>query len=179
MRNTPVRRLATLALLSAAAVVLCLLVRFPIFPSAPWLEYDAGDIPLIFSSFLYGPWWGLAVTAVACVIQGLTVSAGSGWIGIVMHLCATGALVVAAGLIYRKRPKQSLAAMVIGAVIAILLMLPLNLIFTPLYGTPIEAVKQMLFPVILPFNAIKFGVNAVVAWLLYKPLQSFLQNREK
>ena len=70
-------------------------------------------------------------------------------------------------------------AMVIGAVIAILLMLPLNLIFTPLYGTPIEAVKQMLFPVILPFNAIKFGVNAVVAWLLYKPLQSFLKNREK
>ena len=179
MQHSPVRRLATLAILAAAAVVLCLLVRFPIFPSAPWLEYDAGDVPLIFSAFLYGPWWGLAVTAVACVIQGLTVSAGSGWIGIVMHLCATGALVIVAGYCYRKWPGRSLAAMLAGAVVAILLMLPLNLIFTPLYGTPVEAVKQMLFPVILPFNAIKFGANSLVAWLLYKPLQSFLKNREE
>ena len=179
MQDTSTRRLATLAILAAAAIVLCLLVRFPIFPSAPWLEYDAGDIPLIFSAFLYGPWWGLAVTAVACVIQGLTVSAGSGWIGIVMHLCATGALVIVAGLIYRKAPKRSLIAMIVGAAVAIVLMIPLNLIFTPLYGTPVEAVKQMLLPVILPFNAIKFGVNAVVAWVLYKPLQRFLKNREE
>ncbi len=177
MQDKNVRRLATLALLAAAATALCVLIHFPIFPTAPWLEYSPGDVPLIFAAFLYGPWWGLAVTAIACVVQGLTVSAGSGWIGIVMHLCATGALVIVAGYCYRRWPGRSLAAMLIGAAVAIVLMLPLNLIFTPLYGTPVEIVKQMLFPIILPFNAVKYGANSLVAWLLYKPLQSFLKNR--
>ena len=166
MQDKNVRRLATLALLAAAATALCVLIHFPIFPTAPWLEYSPGDVPLIFAAFLYGPWWGLAVTA------------GSGWIGIVMHLCATGALVIVAGYCYRRWPGRSLIAMLIGAAVAIVLMLPLNLIFTPLYGTPVELVKQMLFPIILPCNAVKYGANSLVAWLLYKPLQRFLKNRE-
>lgn len=179
MSNSSVRRLAILAMLAATAVVLCMLVRFPLFPSAPWLEYDAGDVPLIFAAFLYGPWWGLAVTAVVCAVQGFTVSAASGWIGMVMHLCATGALVVTAGFLYRLWPKRSHIAMILGAVTAILLMIPLNLIFTPLFGTPIEAVRALLIPAILPFNAVKFGVNALAAWLLYKPLQRVMAERKE
>ncbi len=179
MQNSSVRRLSVLAMLAAAAVVLCVCLRFPLFASAPWLEYDAGDVPLIFAAFLYGPWWGLAVTAVVCVIQGFTVSAASGWIGIVMHLCATGALVVTAGLLYAARQNRPHWAMIFGALAAILLMIPLNLWLTPLYGTPVEAVRALLLPAILPFNAVKFGVNTLAAWLLYRPMEKYIRERKE
>ncbi|MDD6876311.1 MAG: ECF transporter S component [Clostridiaceae bacterium] len=177
MQSKSVRRLVTLALLVAIAVALCLLVRFPIFAAAPWLEYDAGDIPVIFAAFLFGPWWALAVTFVLCVIQGLTVSASSGIIGIAMHFFATGSFVLVAGLLFRRFPKKVALSMLAGALTAIVMMIPLNLIFTPMYGTPIEAVRQMLFPVIVPFNAVKFGANAIIAYLLYKPMARFLAER--
>ena len=173
--HDPVRRLVTLALLVAAGVALNLYIRFPIFASAPWLEYDAGDIPVIFAAFLYGPWWGLAVTFVLCAIQALTVSAQSGIIGFIMHFLATGLFVCVAGLLYRRFPRKVALSMIAGALIAILSMIPLNLIFTPLYGTPIEAVRQMLLPIIVPFNAIKFGVNGAVAYLIYRPLKPALE----
>jgi len=174
-RTDSVRRLVVLALLVAAGVAMSLYIRFPIFPTAPWLEYDAGDIPVIFAAFLAGPFWALGVAFVMCAIQALTVSAASGIIGFLMHFLATGLFVFTAGLLYRRFPKKAALAMFCGAVAAILSMIPLNLIFTPLYGTPIEAVKEMLLPVIVPFNAIKFGINAVVAYLVYRPLKPTLE----
>ncbi|MEA4822943.1 MAG: ECF transporter S component [Clostridiaceae bacterium] len=176
MQSKSIRRLVTLALLAAIAVALCLLVRFPIFAAAPWLEYDAGDIPVIFASFLFGPWWALAVTFVLCVIQGMTVSASSGIIGIAMHFFATGAFVTVSGLLFSRFPKRVALSMLAGAAAAIVMMVPLNFLFTPMFGTPLEAVRQMMLPVIVPFNAVKFGANAVIAYLLYKPLARYFAN---
>ena len=50
-----------------------------------------------------------------------------------------------------------------------------NLIFTPLFmGTPIEAVIAMLIPVIIPFNLIKTGVNALITFIVYKSVSKVL-----
>ena len=35
-----VRKMCTMAILSALSVVLIMLIHFPIIPAAPWLEYD-------------------------------------------------------------------------------------------------------------------------------------------
>ena len=49
------------------------------------------------------------------------------------------------------------------------LMVPLNLYFTVHYnGMPAEAVKAMIWPIIIPFNLCKGGINSVVTFLLYK-----------
>ena len=45
----------------------------------------------------------MVLTAAVCVVQGITVSAQSGIIGIVMHFLATGSLVLVAGLIYKRK----------------------------------------------------------------------------
>ena len=87
------------AMLCALAVVLVYLIHFPLLPAAPFLEYDPADVPIFFASILFGPWWALAMTAVTAVVQGLTVSAQSGVIGIVMHFVATGSFAVVSGLI--------------------------------------------------------------------------------
>ena len=84
-----VRKLTTMAVLIALSVVLVWFVRFPIFPAAPYLEYDPADIPILIGTFAFGPLAGIAITVVASVIQGLTVSASSGVYGVLMHVIAT------------------------------------------------------------------------------------------
>ena len=99
-RNT--LRLATMGMLAALAVLLVAFVHFPLIPAASFLEYDPADVPILIGTFLYGPWAGLGLAGVVCIVQGLTVSAASGPIGILMHFLGTGACVLAAGLIYRR-----------------------------------------------------------------------------
>ena len=72
------RKLTVMAMLVAISVVLVYLIHFPIFPAAAFLEYDPADIPILIGAFAYGPVAGILLTGVASVIQGFTVSAGSG-----------------------------------------------------------------------------------------------------
>ena len=129
-RNT--KHLVTLAMLAAVSVLLMYLVRFPIFPAAPFLEYDMADVPILIGTFLLGPISGLILTVVVSIIQAMTVSAGSGWIGAIMHICATGGFVIAAGLIYQKfkTRKGAAAALIAGSLVHDFAYDPLNLIFT-------------------------------------------------
>ncbi len=172
------RKLTTMAILAAISVVLVYLVHFPIFSAAPYLEYDPADIPLMIASFMYGPVAGLLVTALTCAIQAVTVSASSGIIGFFMHFFATGALVIVTGFISQKyrSNKCNVVALILGIIVATVLMVPLNLIFTPMYGTPIDVVKSLLLPVIVPFNLIKFTLNSVVTFLVYTAIKGHIKN---
>lgn len=181
MKKTYVDRIVKLGLLAALSVLLVLIVHFPLFPSAaPFLEYDMGDVPILIGTFLFGPWWGLLLTAVVCLIQGMTVSASSGFIGILMHLIATGGFVIVAGSIYRVPRFHSfrgaVLSLILGGLTMVVLMIPLNLVFTGYFmGTPIDIIKAMLVPVIIPFNLIKAGINGVITILLYKAVGHVLK----
>ena len=48
-------RLAKMAMLVALAVVLVMLIHFPIFPAVAFLEYDPADIPILIGAFAFGP----------------------------------------------------------------------------------------------------------------------------
>src|SRR5690554_5742875 len=126
------KELVQMAVLTAISIVLVYLVRFPIFASAPFLEYDMADVPILIGTFLFGPISGLLLTAAVSILQGLTVSAQSGWIGIIMHIIATGTFVVVAGAIYRFNHTRigAIIALVCGSIAMTLMMIPLNLIFT-------------------------------------------------
>ena len=162
------RRLTTLAMLAALSIVFVWLIHFPIFPAAPYLEYDPADIPIMIGTFAFGPLAGLLITVVASVIQGLTVSSGSGLYGIIMHIVATGTFVLVAGNLYRIRKTRARAAVMAVA----------NLIVTPLFtGMPVSAVKNLLLPIIIPFNLIKAGANAAITFVLYKSVSRFIKGR--
>ncbi len=180
--NQKTRRLTAMAMLVALSVILLYLLHFPIFPAAPFLEYDPADIPILIGTFLFGPTAGLAITVAASVIQGITVSAGSGPIGILMHILSTGSMVLVAGSIYRKKHTRrgALAALAAGVITMTAAMALCNLIFTPMFmGTPVEAVLQMMVPVILPFNLIKAGANSIVTFFLYKSISRLYSGAEK
>ena len=174
------RKIITIAVLAAISVVLVALIHFPIFPAAPFLEYDPADIPIFIGTFAFGPVAGIILTVIASVIQGVTVSAASGIIGIAMHIIATGVFVLVAGNIYRKNKtlKGAIISLVAGVVCMTAAMAVWNIIVTPIYmGVETEVVLGMLWPVIIPFNLIKAGINAVITFFLYKRLSRFLKKR--
>lgn len=177
MRNDT-NKMVKLAVLSAVSLLLMFAIRFPIIPAAPFLEYEPGDLPILIATFLYGPVAGLTITVVVSVIQAFTVSAGSGWIGAVMHIISTGTMVIIAGNIYRRMHtfKGAILALVVGTAAMVLVMIPLNLFFTTLFlGVPVEVVKSMIVPVIIPFNLFKGIANSVLTVLVYKSVAKILR----
>ena len=98
-----------------------------------------------------------------------------------MHFFATGAFVLIAGLIYKKMHslKGALIGLVCGSLVMIALMIPLNLIFTVHYNSvPAQVVQGMIWPILVPFNAIKAGINSVVTFLAYKPISRLFKKHE-
>lgn len=169
-------KLAKMGMLVAIAIVLVSFIHFPLFPAVPFLEYDPADVPIIIGTFAFGPLAGLLLTVVTSVVQGVTVSAASGVYGILMHIVATGAFVVVAGLIYKskKTKKMAVIALLSGVAAMTLIMIPANLIITPLFmGMPREAIYPLL-PMIIAFNLCKAGINAIITFVLYKRISPFL-----
>jgi riboflavin transporter FmnP len=187
MKNN-VRKLTAMGMLTALSVVLVALIHFPIFPAAPFLEYDPADIPILICGFAFGPVAGLCVTLIASVIQGLTVSASSGIYGIIMHFIATGVYVSVTSIIYsrHKTKKGAIIALLIGTVAMAAVMVPANYWITSYFMSGStdafretqQYVVTLLVPVIIPFNLIKAGINGVVTFLLYKSISRLIHRGE-
>ena len=172
------RQLVSMAMLGAISIVLVSVIHFPLIPAAAFLEYDPADIPILICAFAYGPAAGFILTAVVSFIQGMTVSAQSGIIGIIMHIFATGCCVLVAGNIYKKNKtkKTAVFALICGAIAQTLAMVVMNIIFTPLFiGAPLEVVMSMMIPAIIPFNALKAGINCAVTFFLYKSISHLIK----
>ena len=173
-------KLVKLGLLAAISVVLVPIVKFPIFPAAPFLEYDLADVPILIGTSMFGPIEGLLITVVVSILQWLLVSPASGWVGAVMHICATGAFVMVAGLIYKKKRTigGAILALAAGALTMCIAMVPMNIFISPFYillfgikETYPEAQSFYISEYIwysVAFNFIKAGINAVLTFLLYK-----------
>lgn len=179
-QKTKTRMLTSMGLLSAISIVLVAIIHFPIFPAAPFLEYDPADITILIGTFAYGPLAGFMMTIVVSVIQGLTVSSQSGIIGIMMHIFATGAFALLAGNIYKrdKSRRGAIKALIFGSLLMVVMMVIWNLIFTPIFmGLPRAEVIKLLVPAIIPFNIIKAAINSTITFLVYKRVSKFLHNR--
>ncbi len=167
-----------LAMLSALAFVSAAIIKFPLIPSAPFLEFDIKDSIIAIGGLLYGPVSALGVSVLAALLQFLMTSQ-SGIIGFFMNLLSTASFVCTASAVYRFRQdrKGLVLGVVSGALVMSAVMVLWNYIVTPLFmGIPREAIKPMLFTVFLPFNLLKGGINAVIILLYYRPLMSALSD---
>ena len=176
MRGRTVK-LVKMGVMVAISVALVYLIHFPIFPAVAFLEYDPADIPILIGTFAFGPLAGLVLTIVTSVIQGLTVSSGSGLYGILMHVIATGVLVIVSGSIYSRKKTKTMAvvSLLCGMAAMAVVMMGTNMVITPLFmGVPAEAVWSLM-PFIVGFNLIKAGINGGVTFILYKRIANFLR----
>jgi len=169
------KKLVTAAVLTAMSIILLYIpfLRFPIFPAAPFLEYDAMDVPILIATLMMGFKGGLAVTLVSCVIQGITVSSASGIYGIIMHFIATGGFVLGTGITMKLTKRKVFPSLLAGVAAMVLITIPANLIVTPIFmGVGRDVVAAMLPTVFIPFNLVKAGINAMVSFLVYAPLKN-------
>ena len=172
-----VRKLVTMAVLAALSIVLMLFIKFPIIPAAPYLIYEPADVPIMIGSFLFGPLSGLLITVVVSLIQAFTTADGNGLVGFFMHVAATGAFVITAGLIYEKfhHVRGAIIALAVGTLAMTSVMIPVNLIIQPnFFNVPIDVVKSLLVPAIIPFNLIKAGLNSVLTFVVYKRISKIV-----
>ncbi|HHW18496.1 MAG TPA: ECF transporter S component [Firmicutes bacterium] len=157
------------AILAAMSLVLEVYVHFPVLPAAPYLLYSPGDLPTIVASVVFGPLSGIACAFINATLFAALTGQGGPW-GALMHFIASGGMVAVIGWLDRKTAKTSLA-LVAGILTRTALMIPMNLLVTPIYtGLPVSAVAKMIVPVVIPFNLIHAGINSVLAYPLLKVL---------
>lgn len=163
------RRIATTALFCALAFVLTF-VEIPIFPPAPWLEYDPSGIVAFVAGLLFGPSTGAIVVVLPWVLKTLF---SFNPYGHLMAVVAGLTLIVPAVVIARRLggARGLAVGMLVGAVVSLAACILGNIVVTPLYtDTTAEGVVAMIVPILLPFNLIKVVLNCVVTALIQRPV---------
>ena len=171
-----VRELVTLAIFSALGMALSF-IQIPIFPPAPYLQYDPSGIVTLTVALMYGPAAGIMVQLVSWIPKLIMSPLGS----LLTFVAMIGAVLVV-GCIYKKfhNLKGAIVAIVVGSVVFTALAIAMNFVITPIYtpGVTVEAVASMVVPILLPFNIIKCTINGVVTGLLYKPVSNLVKMRD-
>ena len=172
-----VKEIACTGMFCAVAYAVMALSKLIPVNVAGFLTFDLKDVIIAICGFLLGPVHAVIVSVIVSLVEMVTVST-TGPIGLLMNVVSTCAFVLPAAIIYSRGRKFSRAiwGLITGVLGMTAVMLLWNWLITPLYmGVPREVVVGMLFPVFLPFNLIKGGINASATLLLYKPVVSAMR----
>jgi riboflavin transporter FmnP len=144
--------------------------EFPLLPAAPYLKYDAGDVPAVLGGLLMGPWAGVVVQVLKNALFAISGKNETGLIGLAANFTAGVGLVVPAALIYRRLGggvRAALVALVAGTISMTALMAMANAwVFFPLWGIR-AGVLDLLVRVAIPFNLLKGVLTSLFSLLLY------------
>lgn len=167
------RQLVIMALMCAIGVLLSF-IEFPLLPGVAWLKYDASAMPAMVSGFAFGPAAGLAVGIMGAIIHGILMADFS---GAIMNILVVIGFVWPAALIYAKRHtfKGAVTGLVVGILAALAMSVVGNLLVTPSWlGVPLQAVIDLMIPVLLPFNLIKALLNSILTLVVYKSISNLI-----
>lgn len=158
----------------ALSAIATLVLEFPLIPGVSFLKYDPSAAIALVAGLLYGWQMGFLVAVLPNVLH---LASQSGFYGMVMAVLASVSFVLPTVLIARRI--SGLKGMVIGAVVGGIITLGAciggNLIITPVYtGMSIDAVMKLIPFALLPFNALKALINAVLGIVLAQNLKPIL-----
>jgi len=168
--NMKSKKITSVGLLVALSIIVGYFIHFPVLPQAPFLLYDPGSVFLLIGSFKLGPKVGLLMSFLTAILFAFITGQGGPY-GVLMNFIATGTLVSVASYIYllNHSKKGAILGVILGTVAMTLIMIPANLIITPLYlGIGRDIVIKMLFSAIVPFNLIKGMISGLITLVLYK-----------
>jgi riboflavin transporter FmnP len=175
MKKMTTKKLTSLALFTALAVVFSFLLRIPLVPSVSFLTYDPKDIVLALAGFLFGPYSALAVTGMASLLENLFT--GGSIVDIVMNFISSATFVCTASFVYRKMHTKNGAVigLLAGTAVNVIAMLVWNYIVDPFYFGVDQSVVNAMLPAIGLFNVLKQGINSGILLLVYKPIVTALR----
>ena len=173
MKNSNVRKLAVLAMISALSYVAMFFFRFNVM----FLTFDFKDAVMSIATLLYGPISGVCCTVVVAFLESVTIG-DTGIYGLIMDILSSCAFLIPCGIVYKyKRTFSGAIIAAICSVISVVIVMGFaNIFITPFYmGVKSADVIAMLPTVLLPFNLSKGLMNAAVMLLIYKPLTNILR----
>lgn len=179
MNKNRLFQMVLIAEMGAISVILAKFTRFPIFPSAPFLKMDLGELPLLLCVILLPGWRGLVALLVKECLSFLLF--GTNLFGLTADFLACGAFLAGFLLLYQKKPAPSLRrfslAVGLASIFRMLFSIPLNLVILQLqYGSTIETIWLQM-PYIVPFNGLKCLLDGVCIALMWKQLQNIWHGR--
>ena len=190
-----VRKLTTTAVMAAIATIL-MYIEFPIPVMPAFVKLDFSELPALLTSFALGPWYGALVCLLKNLIH-LPVTSSSG-VGELANFLIGIFFVIPAGAIYQKLKsrKGALIGSLLGALIMAAASFPINyFIVYPFYTNfmPMEGIigayqairpgvnglLECLITFNMPFTFIKGLIDAILCFLIYKPLSPILHGRKR
>ena len=194
--TSKVRVLTGTAMLGAVAAVLMYL-EFPIPIMPAFVKLDVSELPALIASFAYGPVSGILV----CLIKNLIKlpSTSTAAVGELLNFVMGALFVGVAGLIYKrnKTRKGAIVGALLGALVMAVVSVPYNYFivypaYVVMYHLPLDAIIGMyqainpnvngllacLLVFNLPFTFVKGALDAVLCFLVYKPLSPILHGRK-
>lgn len=171
-RNEAVRRMAVIALFTALAYVVMIVIHVKV----AFLTLDVKDAVITLCGLYFGPLSALFIAVVVPLLE-LAVSS-TGFYGLIMNILGSVSFSVTASLIYKykKTLVGAIVGLATGATVMVAVMLLANLFITPYYmGVTAEVVREMIPTLLLPFNVLKSIINVGVVLLLYKTFSKALK----
>lgn len=141
-----IKDMAYAAILLALGVVLTLFGSFYV-PGATWLRIGLGSIPIVASSLLLGPFWGLLVGAGTDVIQHFLLPAGDYFFGYTIDAALEGVLPYLTMLLFKGRTKSRISL----ALILFSLLTIVGIVFVSLFDTFKKNPLPMWLRILIPF----------------------------
>lgn len=194
-KKTDLRKITVTAIMSAIAAILQFIeISIPIIPS--FVKLDFSDLPALITSFAIGPWYGVTVELLKNLLH-LPFGSSAG-VGEMCNFLLGAIFCLTAGLIYKKRKTRAGAALgaLLGAILMALVSLPMNYFavypaYVVLYGMPMDAIVGMYSEILpgtdslikalcifnLPFTFLKGIANAIICFLIYKPLSPVIKGK--
>ena len=170
------KKITTVGMLCAMAIIVNLMIHFPIIPSVSFLKYDPKDIIIVIGGFIFGPLTTLIMSAITSVLE--IMYRGGTILDVLMNMISTCTFALSAAYIYKKihTKKGAIIGLTTGVIACTISMLVWNYIVDPIYfQMPRSAVVAML-PAIGLFNIITSGLNMAITLFLYKPVITILRN---
>lgn len=182
---THTRKMALIAILSAVSFLLMYL-KFPLIPTASFLEVDFSIIPIFFGLLLLDLRSAFSILILRSILKLFLNNSGpSTVIGMPMNIVAMGVFVLAFALIWQKQPsfKNYVLASLIGTLSLTTVMLVLNYAYAiPVYAAfanfdirEILGVKTYLFLMVVPFNLLQGILLSAVFYPIYRVSQPILK----
>ena len=169
------KKISTIGVLCAMALVMNLLIHFPLVPAVPFLSYDPKDVVIVIAGFIYGPLAALLMSAICSTLE-LFYRAGT-ILDLVMDMISTCSFACTAAWLYKRNhtKKGALIGLLSGVTVNILCMLIWNYIVDPIYFQMERSAVVAMLPAIGLFNLLKSGMNSGLTLFLYKPVVSILR----
>ena len=191
------RTMVSIAILSAVAtLVMAFKFPLPIFPS--FYKLDAAESIVLIGAFALGPVAAVIIEAIKVFLNFLVDGSVTAGIGELSNFIMGCSFVLPAAIIYNRNRtrKTAIAGSLVGVVSVLIVSSLMNyFILVPAFASAFGGMENVLKAAnkvnanitdlgslvvfaVIPFNALKAGINAIIVFLIYKRVSGLLKPRE-